>query len=89
MNKHFVFVDDSWWNNPPCDCCPSNLVGSWTCTSHEEIKWSCLDEYECLASVYSVVFGIIIHHLDKQEGVKVFEQMLKELDITIEFIEQY
>lgn len=88
MNKHFVFKDNSWWNNPPCDCCRSEFVGGYTCLSHEEIEYGCCSILDCLYCAYHVVTGKHLYDTYRypptQEDI---EQMLKELGITLEFIE--
>lgn len=89
MNKHFVFVDDSWWDSPPCDCCRGGWVESWTCTSHEEIQWNCSDIPDSLHSVYEVVTGTNLRENDEYYEEEELEQMLKEFGITVEFVEQY
>lgn len=61
MNKHFVFVDDSWYDRPPCDCCQGGWVESWTCTSHEELFCDYWSVQYCLCSVYELVTGVDLY----------------------------
>lgn len=59
---------------------------SWGCTSHEGIGWNCIDEYDCQLTAYLVVSGDKLVERPTEEQL---EQMLKELGVTVEFVEQY
>ena len=34
-NKHFVFLDCGFWDNPGCSCCDDTYFESYRCINHE------------------------------------------------------
>lgn len=90
MNTHFVFVNNSWWDSPPCDCCQGGLVESYLCVSHEKPEYSCSSiddiEKELLFAVAGIDVNEIVfsHWLEEEAYIK--EQLLKH-NITYEIEE--
>ena len=35
MTRRFTFYDDSWWDNPPCDCCQGGLMECYNSSDTE------------------------------------------------------
>ena len=93
MNKHFVFKDDSWWDDPPCDCCDSYLVDAYNCVSHEEINWTLGSYSEMYRMALFVVLGIDLQDWEAQEATMYYnmdfdelEAECKKLGITVEVL---
>lgn len=80
MTEVYVFKDTSWWNNPPCDCCPNYLVETYTCISHA-VDMEVFSEEECyiqalqdMGTVDDSVYELSLEQLEKlcvQNNIKV------------------
>lgn len=91
VNKHFVFKDDSWWDNPPCDCCESYLVDAFNCVSHPELYYTCHSYTEMYMDAILITLGIDLQDYETIEKTpyytmdfKQLEKECKKLGITIE-----
>ena len=50
--KKYVFKDESWWDDPGCDCCEPSLMECWNCIKGE-IYYSCHSLEDCyVAALY-------------------------------------
>jgi len=47
----YVWKDDSWWDQPPCDCCDDYYVESYSCTSHPSEIYSSESSYNDILAV--------------------------------------
>ena len=47
----YVWKDDSWWDQPACDCCDGYYVESYSCTSHPSEIYSSESSYNDVLAV--------------------------------------
>ena len=82
--KTYKFEDNSWWDNPPCDCCQGGLVECWTCYDNDQsiVADSQLD---ALMSVVYIETGEYLWTLDEYPEESELLGKLSGLGIYVEF----
>ena len=90
MSNHFIFLDDRWWDNPPCDCCLGGLVEVYNCVSHEEPSHSCDSLEDIEKTLIYVVSGVNVWNMEFntwEDEEKFIKDKLIEFGITYEIKE--
>lgn len=97
MTKVYNFQDDSWWNNPPCDCCSSDLMICYNCGQTVEELGSAHTEEECYAQALAHYLALdgeyltlaTLHELFSEQPLEYLVQLSDKLDIVVEIEENY
>jgi len=87
MTEHYIFVDDSWYDNPPCDCCKGCWVDSYNCISHDKPEYTLGSEEEIVMELVRLNTDLnpwdeCFDHLEDRE--QYFKNILDNLEITYE-----
>lgn len=92
MNKHFLFTEDSYWDDPGCDCCDAILM---VCYNSEQTDGRlgsahCLEDCYAQALITHIGYDKIVGEDDRcgfyYLRVEELQRLCKEHKITVEII---
>lgn len=77
----YIWKDDSWWEQPPCDCCSDYYVETYNCISHpSEIYYSEFSYHDVVAvSIYQHL-GYDLSDYDFPETTIYYKMSTDELE---------
>lgn len=75
--KTYYFKDDSWWDNPPCDCCEPYLMTAYNSDKTDPSLGTAHSEEDCW--MQAIISEIGRWNIPDDYEERLYEMSLEEL----------
>lgn len=88
IGKHYVFTDESWWDDNGCSCCDPLEMTYYNCDEPELAGMGSATSEEGIVLILAVVCNIITQEQFDEDGVTAdqVDKLLKNYGITWEVV---